>query len=589
MSYFKTHYGHETDMKHMRLSKIKRESVASKLIAGVSVSHILNSTRDNIGCAFKRDHLLTRMDINNVMRSYNIGLKNGCRHKQDAVSVELWVQEISGTENNPVKFHKRQNSECTAYNLENNDICLILMSPVQAELLKKFGQNLICVDSTHGLNAYDFEMTTVLVVDEFGNGFPVAFLFSNRKDSYINEVYFTEIRKVTGKIQTLNFMSDITSVFYLPWQTIMGTPIKQLYCSWHIDRAWQQNLGKISDLDKRKWVYKSLKHVQGILDEDKFTSDFNNLLNLLLSDDETKKMGEYVKTYYGKNVEQWAYCYRKNCPANTNMHLEAMHKTIKHVYLDGKKISMDKTLHCLQRFIRDKTLERIIKITKDKKHHHCNMIFSRHRAALTLELKNIEVSENREDSTYYIKTADDLHIISKKQLQKCCHLVCTSCDICIHMYECSCIEYAIKLTICKHIHFVCLNFKKSKVKVNKNEQQCENLDKETEVTELLQNFPSSTICVADKRKEATDLAFQLIEKLKSDHLNIDQLDLITKHLKVAASVGSLSCAQQSAEDFTIKLEEDKSMPSNKKIEKQAFFSTRKKMKAKNANEETRFW
>ncbi|XP_072399071.1 uncharacterized protein [Diabrotica undecimpunctata] len=365
MSYVKTHYGHEEDMQDMRLSKLKRESVASKLIAGVSVSHILNSTRDNIGCSLKRDHLLTRMDINNVMRSYNIGLKDGCRHKQDAVSVELWIQEMSGTENNPVVFYKPQNSECTAYNLENNDICLILMSPVQAELLKKFGQDLICVDSTHGLNAYDFEMTTVLVIDEFGNGFPVAFLFSNRKDSYINEVYFTEIMKVVGKIQTLCFMSDITSVFYLPWQKIMGTPLKQLYCSIHIDRAWQQNLGKVSDWDKRKWVYKSLKYVQCILDEDEFISDFNKFLNILLSDDETKKIGDYVKIHYGKNVKQWAYCYRKNCPANTNMHLEAMHKTIKHVSLEGKKIKrMDKTLHCLQRFMREKTLERIIKITK---------------------------------------------------------------------------------------------------------------------------------------------------------------------------------------------------------------------------------
>ncbi|XP_072392298.1 uncharacterized protein [Diabrotica undecimpunctata] len=319
MSYFKTHYGHEEDMQHMRLSKLKRESVASKLIAGVSVS---------------------QMDINNVMRSYNIGLKDGCRHKQDAVSVELWIQEMSGTENNPVVFYKPQNSECTAYNLENNDICLILMSPVQAELLKKFGQDLICVDSTHGLNAYDFEMTTVLVIDEFGNGFPVAFLFSNRKDSYINEVYFTEIMKVVGKIQTLCFMSDITSVFYLPWQKIMGTPLKQLYCSWHIDRAWQQNLGKVLDLDKRKWVYKLLKYIQCILDEDQFISDFNKFLNLLLSDDETKKMGDYVKIHYGKNVKQWAYCYRKSCPANTNMHLEAMHKTIKHVYLEGKKLNV---------------------------------------------------------------------------------------------------------------------------------------------------------------------------------------------------------------------------------------------------------
>lgn len=36
----------------------------------------------------------------------------------------------------------------------------------------------------HGLNNYDFELTTIMVVDEFGEGVPVAFMFSNRKDTY---------------------------------------------------------------------------------------------------------------------------------------------------------------------------------------------------------------------------------------------------------------------------------------------------------------------------------------------------------------------------------------------------------------------
>ena len=42
-------------------------------------------------------------------------------------------------------------------------------------MLKKFGPNqVICIDATHGTNAYDFSLLTVLVVDEYGEGYPVG-------------------------------------------------------------------------------------------------------------------------------------------------------------------------------------------------------------------------------------------------------------------------------------------------------------------------------------------------------------------------------------------------------------------------------
>ena len=41
---------------------------------------------------------------------------------------------------------------------------------------------IICVDDTHGTNSYDFNLMTVLVVDEFGEGYPTAWCISNRTD-----------------------------------------------------------------------------------------------------------------------------------------------------------------------------------------------------------------------------------------------------------------------------------------------------------------------------------------------------------------------------------------------------------------------
>ena len=41
-------------------------------------------------------------------------------------------------------------------------------------MLKKFGGKVVCVDATHGTNAYDFKLITLLVVDEYGEAFPAS-------------------------------------------------------------------------------------------------------------------------------------------------------------------------------------------------------------------------------------------------------------------------------------------------------------------------------------------------------------------------------------------------------------------------------
>ena len=85
-------------------------------------------------------------------------------------------------EQNPVILYKAQShpqsEECD--NLDVNDFILCLQTPFQGSMMKKSGHNgIICIDSTHGTNIYDFLLITVLVVDEFGEGFPVGWCISN--------------------------------------------------------------------------------------------------------------------------------------------------------------------------------------------------------------------------------------------------------------------------------------------------------------------------------------------------------------------------------------------------------------------------
>ncbi|CAH1106868.1 unnamed protein product [Psylliodes chrysocephalus] len=90
---------------------------------------------------------------------------------------------------------------------------------------------------------------------------------------------------------------------------------------------------------------------------------------------------QYFRENYLQNYKKWAYCYRKNLGINTNMRLESMHKTLKYLYLDGKKVKrLDKGHFALNKFIQS-SRGRKIKRTKGKNNCYIKDINERHRGA----------------------------------------------------------------------------------------------------------------------------------------------------------------------------------------------------------------
>ena len=74
--------------------------------------------------------------------------------------------------------------------------------------------------STHGTNMYDFKLITVLVLDELGEGVPVAWMISNREDALALTPFFRKIREKCGDISTKVFMSDDADNFYNAWKSV---------------------------------------------------------------------------------------------------------------------------------------------------------------------------------------------------------------------------------------------------------------------------------------------------------------------------------------------------------------------------------
>jgi hypothetical protein len=86
----------------------------------------------------------------------------------------------------------------------------------------------------------------------------------------------------------------------------------------------------------------------------------------------------------------------------------------------------------------------------------------RHKTSLRLLLSAVHSTDNAD--TWEVDSSEPGKVYSVTQLNKTCPYKCSTrcaeCEICVHMFICSCPDALIKGSICKHIHLVgrlCLN------------------------------------------------------------------------------------------------------------------------------------
>ncbi len=81
----------------------------------------------------------------------------------------------------------------------------------------------------------------------------------------------------------------------------------------------------------------------------------------------TERFQNYFVTHYANRKQQWATCYCKLAGINTNMYVESFHYVLKYIYMKGRvNKRMDKCIHILLTFARDKAFERLVKFEKGK-------------------------------------------------------------------------------------------------------------------------------------------------------------------------------------------------------------------------------
>ena len=430
--------------------------IAGKLSQGVDIQRILDDIRDKLGQGYSRIHLLTRKDISNIEKAYcSKGIQ---RHQDDATSIHLWVEDMRTQQDNPVLLYKPQSQLPTpdCADLSKQDFVLAIQTPLQADIMKRLSKDrVICVDSTHGTTGYDFPLITVLIVDEYGEGFPVAWCIANREDQTLLQYFFQALKQKVGTISPQWFMSDLAEQYWSAWVSTFRQPLKRLLCVWHIDHAWRENLKQMCD-ELKVQVYHNLRVLLEETDCNKFEILLERTIQTMEGSADTAQFGQYFRQY-AKRKEEWATCYRKDALVNTNMYVESFHRVLKYVYLKGKvNKRADKCVGMLLKLARDKGYERLVKLEKGKNSERINTIRARHQASLNMPLSLVHTTE--EYATWEVESSDTKHTYSvceeNKQCPYGCSLGCVDCHICVHQYTCTCPDSLIKSTICKHIHLV---------------------------------------------------------------------------------------------------------------------------------------
>lgn len=248
--YQKTHHGHDNNSGRLTVAREDRFAISEKIRSGIPFDVILDDIRNNAKDLSSPLNLIDNKDLHNIKRG--IGLFNGRYDSNDFVSVHNLVEMLKKKPNNPIRYYKTPVSQAEADN-KGTSLMLILATDFQLEMLLKWGPDgTIFLDSTHGTNSYKYQLTSIVVLDEFGNGLPTAFCLSADVSANEWETFFVtikeELSKKTGHetvIKAKTIMTDNDSSFYNAWSKIMGHTPYRLLCAWHIDQAWRRNLGKV--------------------------------------------------------------------------------------------------------------------------------------------------------------------------------------------------------------------------------------------------------------------------------------------------------------------------------------------------------
>ena len=210
-------------------------------------------------------------------------------------------------------------------------------------------------------------------------------------------------------------------------------------------------------------------------------------------------------------------------------------------------------------------MERLCKLEKGKISGRLATIRKRHLASTKLPLHLVKWKRDEEWSVQSADQKQEYTVLQENETCPTnCQLLCKECAVCIHMYSCTCMDFVINHTICKHIHLAATS------KVEKN-LLTDTAVKISSKPLFDHNIILQEDNVLHKIKDRMHQLLSRIHILTGKCISVHEMKMAEQHLKNAENI--LQIAKQETSLATQSL-----CPDNTCIQKQRFHSTRKRRK-----------
>ena len=171
----------------------------------------------------------------------------------------------------------------------------------------------------------------------------------------------------------------------------------------------------------------------------------------------------------------------------------------------------------------------------------------------------------------YSSNLIDFYTVLKYKGSCGCKLYCKTCNACIHVYTCTCIDSMIHTTVCKHVHIVDLIYNKSSTHPSSDNQVDEFFKSTNYFTETLaKETPNSKVQNIQLLTEMKESMTIMIKELQTASANIEAL-----HMSAIAIFKAIHIHDKTATKSVL-LPKKRYVP-NSNMEKQLrFYSTKKR-------------
>lgn len=456
-----THYGHKKEIGLLRMTKSDKLNIAGKLQQGHTADIILDSIRASAGSNIDRIHLINRKDIKNIEKAHGIQSPDIKPVLNKKFNMDFWVSEISSKlEESPVLFYKG-GSELHE-KLNDNDICLILMTKGQADTLKQFGENGAFYGTCMYIKScYDLYLVTLSLVNDINRGVPISFMITSRVDVRTYTLFCEVLKDKVADLSARALLTDGDNLLYEAWINVFDSKPCFLWSHHFVDQDWRDKLGWVEDENIQDSIYDKLYIYLSSTDSEKLC-DYEEFVDSLVKNPATQEFGNYFKRNYMGKENLWAGCYKKReLGIYTSLNLDS-------IYHD-----LDKVCSFVSKYARrfDSVLRNLLKLITDQQHYRTTMINQLPNEILTRHFEvtqKPEVVEQVDETTWKVSLTKDSAIVKKKP-NKCgknCPFYCACCEACSHEFECSCSVYLFIYTMwCKHIHSVGIVLHKERLPV----------------------------------------------------------------------------------------------------------------------------